>query len=69
MLLLHKEDLHFAHIDFDNYAFGEIYALDNLEGLHDNGFQITVFRRGNTRDRRDFSQPKFLASDLAKWVG
>lgn len=56
MLLLHKEDLHLAHIDFENYAFGEIYALDSLEGLHNNGFQIIVFRRGNTRDRKDFSQ-------------
>ena len=31
MLLLHQDDLNFAHIDIENYAFGEIYAMDGLE--------------------------------------
>ena len=69
MLLIHQENLNFAFIDFENYAFGEIYILENMEKLHKNGFQIIVFRRRNARDRRNLPDDvPYEAENLAQWM-
>ena len=40
-----------------------------MEKLHKNGFQIIVFRRGNTRDRRNLPDDvPYEAENVAQWM-
>ena len=67
MLLLHHEKLTFAHINTETYKAHEVYAI-GMTRFQTHGFEITVFRRRNSRDMKTYKGEATDPVVLAKWI-
>jgi hypothetical protein len=67
MLLLHHEKLNFAHINTETYKHYEVYAI-GLTRFQTHGFEVTVFRRRNSRDMKTYKGEATDPQELAKWI-